>query len=1593
MNNIELYIASNKVEFNEQVDILYNYQLDDINQPTAVKNSFTKTITIPGTNINNKVFGEIWKLDRVQGTGGLSGSEFNSTKKTDFQLFSNGNLVETGYCKLDDITINGNDVLYSITLYGGLGDFFYNLTEKSADGSRMKLSDLVFENDDDLRYTINMDTVDEAWKSLSNKTENKWQTINFACCYDGLPKDFDSSHILINTKETTITASNKDGVQYGFKDGFVLGNLEEGLTKDEVRDYRSYLQRPVLRMKKIIEAACDPQNNGGYKVNLDPDFFNEKNPYWNDTWLTLPMISNLELTNSSQVIEDSQLIAGRNTGDEQGYMETPLDLNLGTFPDNMQEVTIMARIATNVEYHYSNIINWDWFGTHKWYGSLFVQMVAYSGTQIVGASQSWNMTTLGEEKGRTGFGVNSDYTDYPAGHYTPSSFNTQINDVVGLFDRNGYQTNGRPFDFTFTINNINAPVDRLALRFFWGCNKKKKNRTNGYKNVLFMEQGDYNRTSVRVNASDIITTVVYKSFKSITGDSLGRTGTNIDKYSLLNTKNTPCDYLLSYAKMFGLYFVKNPLEKEISILTRNSYYYRNDIVDLTKYIDKGNTVSVNPTYVQNKWVTFNPTQDKSDFYDRYELSNGQIYGEKRVDTGYNFDGGEINLMDKNCIKAGIEGHRKSKYFSMYKGDKSVRPWMVGMTYNLYNNQDVLTMEPKVIGGTLFGINEKDGFKFYDLFPKVSFENDGKALDGNDVLLFFSGMIKLNDGRSNEVRYILSDDTVYQSRLNDGQPCWLFSASDTTVSNQPLCKTLTELPVFERYLTSENGNNIQQSLDYGAPREMFVQGYEYGEAKTIYDAFWADYIADLYNENTKVLTCYVNLFSLRDRDKTDINELFRKFYFYDNSIWRINKITDYNVTSPDTTVVDFIRVNDIDAYSSKTVTKPKVLNLELSKYYVSPSGETITGTVTAEPGDSWTLTYTQGLTVSITSGTGTRTFNITVPRKDDGEVHRYTITARSSTSQVQKTITQNSEGYITVTEKGNFVGKDIPADGGSVTLEVDSPYPWTANPNSTIPTFSALNGASSMDITVTFPKSNNISVLDVTVDFSEQFGNTAKWTKRQLALSELHYTKDGGSYTVSASGPGIIFSTPAWLNYKDNGNGTYTFTADKNTTESQRNGTITASGVSVKVTQDPGEANFDVAPTSAKFQSIGGTVSIFITNDGNHSWSVQSKPAWITITPSTGNTMGLVQLQAAENEADSTRTGTVTIIDNKTGKTYRISVEQQESQIDKYIEAPSEFKVPNEAGSYEYIISASADWEIVNTSGTIGRYRKEGNSRVIIEATDNNQSGERTDTITVRLKKYPTYTASTKIIQEAPIVRFITAPDRYTVPSKAGVYEYQISASDAWQLSKTSGVIGTYRKGDSSVLIEATDNPNETERNDEITVSLINYPEYSKTTKLTQEAKEDDREYITLEIPKSFHMKYTIDSVTGTVITGEPGIITVEIEGRLKDKQQTYTAKYENPRFGGEFEMTQGTDGDYSLDCKFDKGSYVTMRLTPRLTEYGEDYSCQFDYFIAGGQHYYYGCTSKDFISINTTPFGYRQYSEDAFAGCTINGFAFYRPNN
>ena len=1299
MNNIHLYIGNTEVEFDSTPEILYTYQVDDLTNPTIVKNSFSKTITIRGSKANNHLFGHYWNVERAQ-VGGSSNSSsvyFNASKKMAFSLYVDTELYEQGYVKLDEVRRVDGDYEYDVTLYGGLGDFFYNLSIND-DGNEMKLSDLNFK--DDIDFTINIDTVKAAWSSLKNDKKDKWQTINFAPAYNGLPEDFDSDKMLIDTKSTSLTKSkSSDGKTYKTKENWVMAELPDNMTEWETRDLRSYLQRPCIRMKEIINACCDPQNNGGYEVVLDNDFFNENNPYWEKTWLTLPMIQALEYDSGEQTLNGAKLIAGTTEGSVDGYMYQPLNFDMGEFPTSVvSRISLTANINPSVGYPYTSYVwFWNWNGdsyhTGWWcVGSLFCQLLAFNGDTVVGASNVYNLTTPIRHNGKLYYGDNTDYTE---GHaYTPYMSKT-ISNVLGTFKSGGFTKENEtdPATFTFTISGLTTNVTALKMCYYWGASKDKLNKTSGaattFKTIYDDGWVSHSMSSVtETKPSEMTMALKSSTLKAVMGGTIGRTGTEVTKNLILNTEASPCDYLLSYAKMFGLYFSKSLYEDKIYIQTRKSFYDRTKVVDISGDVDYSQGVTITPIAFDAKWVEFNQEQDESQFAEEYKTTKGVTYGCKILNTGYEFDSEKKQLLEDNVIKSGIEGLERSKYFTCYNNDSKVRPWFgYGMKYNLYNGDDTIEVSgTNSIGSNLLGINEGEGMKYYDTFPKMQFhDSSNDPTDGNNVLIFFSGFKNLTSGRANAINYFLTDDSYWQSQLNEGSPCWLFVSADKDVNERPVARKVAELPVFERYLTDSNGTTVKKSLDFGSPQELYIPKYNLKDDVNIYSNFWKTYLEDLYDINTKILTLYVRL-----KGKVGY-DLLRQFYWFENSIWRINKIEDWNIGLDDVTKVEFVKVQDLTGYTSVTQTKSNTIRLMSSKYNVAASGERVTLSLETLNGGNWTInTNDNSLVLSKSSGTGNSDITLTIPQtKSPTSPFTYVVTAvdnEGNTTTINIVQGYNNETQLTL----NPTKLIVPANGGTYNID----FKWVNQGDNEV-TGATLTGDVTGNVKIdgfSAEVSVNKSNEDDTIISGKVLFEAGNYDGEVLIdqmPSQIEFGKDGGEYELTFNyNTDVTYNyLPYWATVENN-----KIIVIPNYYETERSANIMVqnqqSFAYIRLVQEVGSSPAPetpkVSPNSLYFSKDGGMqlLSINIPN----TWVITKGLEWVRPNVNNGDQNSVIQI-VVDGNSGNTRSGFITIEDKVSKEQYNVYISQiGATSVPSFSVNPSTINATTSGGVYDITIN-------------------------------------------------------------------------------------------------------------------------------------------------------------------------------------------------------------------------------------------------------------------------------------------------------------------
>lgn len=906
---IELYIDNEMIEFSEPPQILFTYAHTELHNPTVVKNSFSKTLTIDGTPKNNRIFGCFGDMSRVvsYGDGKYLGTYFNPSRKVDFVLKRNGEPIERGYVKLDKVVKQGKQLKYEITLYGGLGQMLYNLQYRE-DGEQMKLSDLEYGTE--FNMEINKHTVRNAWQHLTNPEPNVvssfYDTINFAPCYNGIPQDFNADKIAIYADGLSISMREKLGLKlesgaYKTVNGWMLGELAKEYDEWQTKDLRSYLQRPVIRFKKIIDACCDPINNGGYEVDLDTEFFSKDNPYYENAWMTLPLVSEMEVEGKFEdenvnITDDGNgnfSLSGLKNGD---MFSTSLNYFLASNADVELQTNGYGYTLTTGAYTFNRdtpLISANM--------AIYSQLVVYDKDgEPVGGSNVISCSTV--------------YGKYPSDFKYDLEFDSPVTLVNGRFYYEG--TDGYRYRFwddlelgsyvggnkhTFELNLKNVKYsDGMYLKFVTKTTTIDNGTVLGNAGKLFWSEG-YDAYTAEPNMlekwgiGDI--TKTYKKMY-------------ISKELILNSENTPCDYFLNYLKMFNLHIWADNFDKKVYIRQRKNYF-SDDRVNIDKLVDRGSEINITPITFDAKYYVFNSNIESDSYLNkRYKDNYGFDYGIQKIDTNYNFDNSSKDLIENGVLKGCVCQRGKSRYYVdayLEQGDyRSIPPcFLDGCNTFLFNGEGDTTDGGQITPKTsnLYSVNwykEKN----YDALPKPDFrDKDGKSVDGANVLLFFNGKVEMDDVNGKWIGFYLTDDIPEFEQLNEGEPCWIYVGSN---NGGMYSYDVGALPCFSRYLTNEKGW-ITHSWDFGTPRELYINGWNIDSSSDIYNQYWKPYMNDELNVNTRMVECKVKFNGKVNPD------FLMNFVYFDNAYWLIKEITDYDVTSERPTKVKLVKVNNINNY--------------------------------------------------------------------------------------------------------------------------------------------------------------------------------------------------------------------------------------------------------------------------------------------------------------------------------------------------------------------------------------------------------------------------------------------------------------------------------------------------------------------------------------------------------------------------------------------------------------------------------------------------------------------------------------------------------
>lgn len=884
MNNLEIYVKIYKqnefqkwtdkiaLDLDENSNIAFDLQFSDISNPTITKIPFSVQIKLPKTPLNNQVFNHIYNLDQVN-------TLFNPLLRTDFELYINGNLYQTGYLKLENVDDN-----YNIRLFGGLGDYFFKL-------ANIKLRDIDLE---EFEHKCDANSVHSALQSnylLNLKGKKISDNFGYCVTYQGYYDDFDNNTIYTYNNETKQNEFMPVMWTYDNKTYRKLDLNEHHRTRKEeysafYRDeyygeLRCNYQRPRIKMKWLINKIISLMEEEGWKTNLDESFFNNYNPYWTRVWAILKQYNQEDLYKIQAVLNEILYDGNWNIDGNIKYIYK--NLPAGT-KDGFQGTDLNGEIIWDV-----NLDETRWTNQEDLPLEIFIPFR----TLVVMPKDNPNPKNKPMSKpGKNSFPYNIDYSlnlngylrytnlgtgkiiniplqDIDNNAASKISFNSDsdnnnqiqtmrpndnayVNDKTQLYISNKRNSHIFGFQGTDTIpkESLNKNPDLNKFEIVFGVTGSTYWKRNTYS--WFNEYG------ARVD--------ILKDYKIVIGELNSHIQNNskiIKKDNIIQSDKTTFDLLTNYCKMFGLLFVKDSLKKEVTIKTRGSFYFDDyKLEDWSDKMDRSKEHKIVPVPFDYRYGIFAYNDKETKYEIDYKGKTDISYGALKFDNGTQFSDKEKVYIDKMMFDNGVIATDRSQYY-----------------YGRGNNTTYK--------------DSKSLFHFQD--------KSGEGVDSDFVLAFF-------DKIENHLTYymIVTED---DPRMFTEGACW--------TDLRDLSRSLVAIPKMTKNINYQ-GNNY--SLNFGRPyiaysdtEPITSSDDPYAGNETLYRRYWQNFIRGRFDINNRTLVASFNL------NEYDIRNIFQKFINIDGVTWIVNKINKWHPGTSELTEVELIKVKDKENYQTIEIT--------------------------------------------------------------------------------------------------------------------------------------------------------------------------------------------------------------------------------------------------------------------------------------------------------------------------------------------------------------------------------------------------------------------------------------------------------------------------------------------------------------------------------------------------------------------------------------------------------------------------------------------------------------------------------------------------
>lgn len=886
MPKIKLYFENYLVDNTDNISIPLTKTFDNIQDPMKYYSEYSRSVDIPFSVNNNKLFNHIFNVDSVQNSNPNQpniGHNFDPKRKIPFRIEYNGDIILDGYAKLNSITYS-NGGKYNITLFGKFGEIMQELHK------------LTFINPESNKYYIVSPKYDRISANLVKSAMEKKPSSTFSenslsitdiitfVSNEGVYENFDTK------KNVRYKITDKGVVSYMdivdtssfLKETYTYisnSNINpESIVGDAMLpgtwgEYRSYYQIPCMWVKRLWEMFIAAAKKAtSYSFSLDPDFFNDNNPFYFEQVLALKPFntkkestytSTFEINGSKELswvndtstnIMPSNIIRTSTVSDEYGagYDDTPDGqtskvLFLKSKPNSYDTFTINFSQKYMIEFptggiegkqYLNNFLVIDVILKTK-DGSIInkcnylVGRCKYEGLEEYDTPSIlfYNMQNIILQDT---YQENNPFTETTSLFFT-LNYSYRTSQVInGCYLQIEMHWTGPSFGLTYdpklSTSDTGVPHINDKLHVL------KAGETVYVKPINELYPGEKNRLSVVISQKE------------------KRSGDYFSFSDLWDKKVNPLEYLLEFSKIYGLVWNINEKNKTIVVRQQQNDYKEGlaqGIRDYTDKVDNREKV-LKPAQFDCKYVRFNYADNKTAQGTEYKNAYGANYGELILNNGNEFNSSEKKLFS-GLIPAPIT--QKKQIFKIKTPD----------------NIDS-TIYPETQAYTSIITTDKSS-KTVDLFGS----------------LFFVGPIITN--------IILTDDC--NSEYFNNTYCYNRYGRDV-ISTKVRAKVASTVSSIYYYCNITNLFNIP-NITYGE---------DFKDVKSIYELFWKDYFDERYSYKNKVIEVKMKL------SIEDYNTIKRgTFIKIDNQLYVFNKISDFDIQGDGLTKCELLTVNNLDAYTT------------------------------------------------------------------------------------------------------------------------------------------------------------------------------------------------------------------------------------------------------------------------------------------------------------------------------------------------------------------------------------------------------------------------------------------------------------------------------------------------------------------------------------------------------------------------------------------------------------------------------------------------------------------------------------------------------